>query len=204
MTEETQTERIPWWKTLAHSRIGRIHFLWGVFSLIVLFLGLIIGYGLRKPVYVADSDDDTPPLAQCIRVLDGDTIEVEWMGQKERVRLLGIDAPETRRTRGLTAQAKQLQMDKNYLLQYGDVARKIVTNWILDRPVRLVFAGDNVQRDNFGRLLCYVEQQGADIGERLLLGGNAITYNADHPRMDTYQLFQAEAQKQRRGIWRNM
>ncbi len=38
----------------------------------------------------------------------------------------------------------------------------------------------------------------------LLLGGNAMIYEAPHPREEAYELFQQEAQQQRRGIWRNM
>lgn len=196
--------RMSWWQIIAHSRAGRLHVLWAITSLILLFLGMIIGHSITKPIYIDADDDGSAPLALCTRVLDGDTIEVEWQGQTERVRVLGIDAPETRRTRSLFAQAKSVNVDPEYMLQYGDVARKIMTNWVLDRRVRLVFAGDEIQRDSFGRLLCYIEQQGTDIGARLLLGGNAIIYEADHPRMDTYRLFEEEAKKQRRGIWRNL
>lgn len=185
------------------SQTARIHILWMIACLIMLFSGLIGGYSLRPKVYVVEEDEGTPP-ALCVRVLDGDTIEVEWMGQSERVRILGIDAPETRRTRTLREQAKLLSLDEDYVLRYGENARMIVNNWLLERKVRLVFPGDEINRDNFGRLLCYVELQGTDIGERLLLGGNAIIYDSDHPRRETYKLFQGEAQKNRRGIWRNL
>ncbi len=95
-------------------------------------------------------------------------------------------------------------MDPEFLLRYGDIATKAVENLVLDRKVRLVFPEGEVLRDNFGRLLCYVEIQGMDIGERLLLWGHAIVYEAPHPREETYKLFQEEATKQRRGIWRKL
>jgi len=181
----------------------RTHILWGIGTAIALVIGMIIGVSIQSPTQDKEKRD-RPELAQCVRAVDGDTIEVEWLGNTERVRILGIDAPETRRGQSLKAQAELLSMDPEFLLRYGDIARTIVENWLLDRPVRLIFPDDEVVRDSFGRLLCYVEQQGVDIGERLLLGGNAIIYEAEHPRMDTYQLFQAESQKQRRGIWRNL
>lgn len=37
--------------------------------------------------------------AVCTRVVDGDTIIVNIAGQKERVRLIGIDTPETKHPR---------------------------------------------------------------------------------------------------------
>lgn len=178
--------------------------MWALVAVIMLFGGMIIGYTLKPVEYVTAEDDGEMPLALCVRVLDGDTIEVEWMGNTERVRVLGIDAPETRRTKTLRAQADQLDMDPEFLLRYGGIATKTVENWVLDRKVRLIFPEDQVLRDSFGRLLCYVELQGTDIGERLLLWGNAIIYEAPHPREEAYKLFQEEAKKQRRGIWRNL
>jgi len=188
---------------IGQSPMLRTHILWGIAVSIVFVLGMIIGVSIKTTTYIKDLDDGAE-YAKCIRVLDGDTIEVIWLGNTERVRILGIDAPETRRGRSLTSQADLLKMDPEFLLRYGNISTKIVENWLLNRPVRLIFPGDEVKRDSFGRLLCYVEQQGLDIGERMLLGGNAIIYESQHPRMETYQLFQAEAQKQRRGIWRNL
>ena len=193
-----------WLQKLGESHLARIHSVWAIVAGIMLFGGMIIGYVLKPTEYVMPEEDGAFPLALCTRVIDGDTIVVEWMGNEERVRVLGIDAPETRRTRTLRAQAEQLEMDQEFLLRYGDIATKTVENWVLDRKVRLVFPEDQVLRDNFGRLLCYVELQGTDIGERLLLWGNAIVYEAPHPREEAYKLFQAEAMNQRRGIWRNL
>jgi len=193
-----------WLQKLGESHSARIHSVWAIVAGIMFFGGMIIGYVVKPTEYAMPEEDGAFPLALCTRVIDGDTIVVEWMGNEERVRVLGIDAPETRRTRSLRAQAEQLGMDQEFLLRYGDIATKTVENWVLDRKVRLVFPEDEVLRDNFGRLLCYVELQGTDIGERLLLWGNAIVYDAPHPREEAYKLFQAEAMNQRRGIWRNL
>lgn len=191
-----------WLQQLGEASAARTHTIWTLLTLIGFLSGLVLGYTIRQPE--ADkATDDSVPLALCTRVLDGDTVEVEWMGNTEHVRILGIDAPETRRTSSLRSQAERLEMDPEFLLQYGDVAKKTVEMWLLDRRVRLVFPDDEVLRDSFGRLLAYVELQETDIGERLLLGGNAIVYEAEHPREEAYLLFQAEAQKQQRGIWRN-
>ncbi len=193
-----------WLHKLGESRAALVHTVWAIVATIMLFGGMIVGYVIKPVEYAVQEEEDGFPPALCTRVIDGDTIVVEWMGNKERVRVLGIDTPETRRTRGLREQAELLDMDPEFLLQYGDIATKAVENFVLNRKVRLIFPEDEVRRDNFGRLLCYVEIQGMDIGERLLLWGHAIVYDAPHPREEAYLLFQAEAQKQRRGIWRNL
>jgi micrococcal nuclease len=192
-----------WMTHRAKAGGARIHLLWAITAGFLFVAGWILGLQSSRQS-PADSTDNSPTeLARCLRVLDGDTFEVEWQGQNERVRLLGIDAPETRRTKTLRAQAELLDIDPDFLLRYGEITKQTAENWLLNRDVRLIFPNDEVLRDNFGRLLCYVELQGTDIGERLLLGGNAIIYEAAHPREESYRLFQAEAQKQRRGIWRN-
>ncbi len=71
----------------------------------MLFAGMIIGYVIKPTEYKMPDDDGSFPPAHCTRVIDGDTMVVQWMGNEERVRVLGIDAPETRRTRTLRAQA---------------------------------------------------------------------------------------------------
>jgi micrococcal nuclease len=184
-------------------QLHRIHILWTLFTMIAFVSGMLVGARIMQS-RIPETETEDASLALCTRVVDGDTIEVMWNGIEERVRMLGIDAPETRRTRSLRAQAEILNMDTEFLLQYGAVATQIVERWILNRNVRLVFPNNEVQRDAFGRLLCYVEFNDTDIGERLLLGGNAITYEATHPREETYRLFQLESQNQRRGIWRNL
>lgn len=183
-----------------------IHAIWIIVALLFFFAGFIGGYSLNRQDYYSD-DVDGWPLALVTRVIDGDTIIVDWMGQQERVRILGIDAPETRRTRTFHEQVRQLGIDEEFLLAYANIATQVVENWLKDRKVRLVFGGaeGEIIRDAFGRLLAYVELDGVDIGERLLLGGNAIVYeDNEHPRIDTYRLFQEEARRKRRGIWRNI
>lgn len=195
-----------WLGKLGQSQALIVHTTWTLVSLILFVGGLVLGIYIGRPSEsVVMMDEDGWPLALCTRVIDGDTIVVQWMGNEERVRILGIDAPETRRTRGLRAQAELLNMDADFLLQYGDIATRTVEMWLLNRQVRLIFPEEEqILRDSFGRLLCYVELQGTDIGERLLRGGNAFVYEAPHPREEAYQAFQAEAQRQRRGIWRNL
>ena len=36
-----------------------------------------------------------PGTARVVAVIDGDTVDVAWAGRRDRVRLLGVDTPET-------------------------------------------------------------------------------------------------------------
>ncbi len=166
-----------------------------------LFLGLIAGYYI-DPNPTSSASGKAPNTAKCIGVLDGDTIKVEWNGNIENVRILGIDCPETKKNSRFKQQLKKMGIKEIELITYGKIAKKTSKNWLFNFNVRLVFPSDDVKRNSFGRLLAYVEQQGVDIGERLLLGGNAMLAEWEHPRWKTYELFQKEAIKNKKGIWR--
>jgi micrococcal nuclease len=76
------------------------------------------------------------------RVVDGDTIVVRAGGGSERVRLIGIDTPETKKE-GTPVQC------------YGPEA-SAYTESLLPAGTRLHLERDVVARDDYGRLLAYV------------------------------------------------
>lgn len=81
-------------------------------------------------------------LATVAEVIDGDTIDVEIAGRTERIRLIGIDTPETK------------QPDRPVEC-YGPEASAFTTNLLAaGTPVRI--ERDIVGRDDYGRLLGYV------------------------------------------------
>ena len=80
--------------------------------------------------------------ATMVSVVDGDTIDVDINGHRERVRLIGIDTPETKKP--------------NTPVQcYGPEATKL-TKSLLPPDTPLHLERDVVARDVFGRLLAYV------------------------------------------------
>ena len=75
---------------------------------------------------------------KCTRVVDGDTI---ILGNGERVRLIGVDTPETKHT--------------NKPVEYfGKEASAFTRSKVEGKDVRLEY--DQQQRDKYGRLLAYV------------------------------------------------
>jgi micrococcal nuclease len=126
--------------------------------------------------------------ARVTAVVDGDTIDVAWAGRRERVRLLGVDTPETvdpRRPVGC----------------YGPEASAFTHQRLQGRTVRLTF--DRQRRDRYGRLLAYVEVDGRRFNDELLTGGYArvlvIPPNGRHGRAMLDE--ELAARSAERGLW---
>jgi micrococcal nuclease len=98
------------------------------------------------------------------RVVDGDTIEVILAGKKEKVRLIGIDAPETvdpRRPVGC----------------YGVEASKEMTSLVANKNVTLKTDSQSSDRDKYQRLLRYVYTENGDfINAEMIQKGYAFAY----------------------------
>ncbi len=77
------------------------------------------------------------------RVVDGDTLIVRKDGQRDRLRLLGIDAPES-----------SSNPDVNRQTEEGDIVSDLVKSLVTGRDVYVEF--DKAVRDQYGRLLAYI------------------------------------------------
>jgi micrococcal nuclease len=88
----------------------------------------------------------TDGLAIVTDVVDGDTIDVEIGGRTERVRLIGIDTPETRRP-------------DTPIECYGPEASAF-TAAVLPVGTKVRIERDVVGRDDYGRVLGYVHRLG--------------------------------------------
>ncbi|MGB0713742.1 MAG: thermonuclease family protein, partial [Gammaproteobacteria bacterium] len=120
------------------------------------------------------------------KVLDGDTVELR---SGKRVRLLGINAPETAK-RGKSGEAG------------GEAARETLRDWIEGRWVTLEVGPE--PEDRYGRMLAFVhDDEGRLINAELLRAGLAHSYFF-LPRIVHEQALLAaetEARAARRGIW---
>ena len=92
---------------------------------------------------------------RCLRVSDGDTITIDAGGGKEKVRLIGIDAPELRQNGGREA-------------------RQYLAKRILNRRVKV----EGETRDRYGRLLGTVYLGEENINLSLVREGHAWDYKA--------------------------
>ncbi len=119
--------------------------------------------------------------AGLVRVLDGDSIEVERSGTTEEVRLVGINAPERDEC-------------------YDDAGRDALTFYLEAGPITLVVAGGE-DTDRFGRLLRYVYAGDTPVAEEMLISGHANVLQGDHPRNDAFIALADEAASSQIGMW---
>jgi len=122
------------------------------------------------------------PLIGQASIIDGDTIEIHG----QRVRLWGIDAPES----------SQLCRNANSdLYRCGAKAANALANHVAGKPVRC----ESVDRDRYGRTVARCFVGGVDMAEWLVRSGLAV----DWPRYSKgrYAEAQIEAQRSEQGIW---
>lgn len=126
--------------------------------------------------------------AMVVHVDDGDTIEIRIRGRQERVRYIGIDAPEI---------AHRGEGDQ----RGGDVATAVNRGLVSGRRVGLEF--DFEQRDRYGRLLAYVWRGNAMVNLEMVRRGYAraiaIPPNLRYERW--FRAAETEARAARRGLW---
>jgi micrococcal nuclease len=123
-------------------------------------------------------------------VFDGDTVLLE---SGERVRYLGIDAPEVAHE-GVPGDC------------YGEQARAANRNWVLGKQVVLKYDRGREHRDHYGRLLAYVAlPDGTCINAELLRAGLAwvFRHGETFERFGEFLGYQRDALQHHKGLWDN-
>ena len=125
------------------------------------------------------------------KIVDGDTFWVDDGSEKGlKIRFIGIDAPESRRT------------GKKEIGYYHAEATAYLSSLIEGREVRLEY--DVRRYDQYGRTLAYVYlQDGRFVNAELLKNGCAVlmTTPPNINYVDSFVVFQQQAQEQRIGLW---
>ncbi len=124
-----------------------------------------------------------------VAVTDGDTIEVVGPeGNRDRVRLLGIDTPETHHP------TEPVEC-------FGPEAAAYTTRRLAGRSVRL--ESDVETRDRYGRRLAYVIVDGDRFNDELLRLGYAelLVIEPNHAHARTMLHAELEAKRERAGLW---
>jgi micrococcal nuclease len=123
-------------------------------------------------------------------VVDGDTIDVRIAGRRERVRLIGINTPETKDPR------KPVEC-------YGPEASALTT-MLLPPGTAVRLERDAEARDDYGRLLAYVRRRdGLFVNLELARQGAAevLSIRPNTAYADLIATAVAEARRARRGLW---
>ena len=124
-----------------------------------------------------------------IRVYDGDTVLLSQPNKKsEKVRMIGIDAPEMYKKDHMPAQP------------YSRKAKRYLSKQILNRQVQI----DTYGRDRYGRILGVILLDDVDINLEMVSAGLAEVYRG---KMEAgfdaapYREAQDDARQSKRGMW---
>ncbi|TKX70966.1 thermonuclease family protein [Halorubrum sp. GN11GM_10-3_MGM] len=147
--------------------------------------------------------DDTAWIGTVVRVVDGDTMEIEFPnGEVDTVRLLGVDTPET--SAGSTSPAEfegipETDAGRAHLRAWGIEASAFAESELAGEEVTVVTGGD--RRGGYGRLLAVLYVDGEDFNERLLTEGYARLYDTEFALRDAYAAAEADARERGVGLW---
>jgi micrococcal nuclease len=123
-----------------------------------------------------------------VRAIDGDTLELDG---RERVRLIGIDTPETHE-----ASSERVRF-------FGERAKEFVRDLVVGEAVRLEYERGAVSHDRYGRTLAYVFlADGRLLNLEILRAGCGFAYlRFPFSRSDEFRAAEAEARRTSRGLW---
>ena len=163
-------------------------------TIAVLFFGTLFG------IFSKTTKDNTPPpinqtneiiYYQVTKVIDGDTIDVNINGKNERIRLIGIDTPET--------------VDHNKPIEcFGPEATAQAKELLLNKQVRLEADPTQDDRDTYDRLLRYVyRDDGLFFNEWMIENGYAREFTFIYPYQHQTEFKQAETEAKNNdlGLW---
>lgn len=123
-----------------------------------------------------------------VRVIDGDTLIVIYNGEEERVRLIGVDAPET-------------VHPTQWVELYGQEASNFAKNTLENKTIELEF--DVQKRDQYGRLLAYVWIDGEMFNKTILQQGYAYvsTRPPNVKYVEEFTKLQQQAHENQKWLW---
>ncbi len=126
----------------------------------------------------------------CTRVVDGDTIIIDMNGKQDRVRLIGIDTPET--------------VHPNKPVEYfGKEASAFTKRMVEGKKVKLEY--DQEKKDKYGRLLAYVYlEDGTFLNAEIIKRGYGFAYTRfPFKYLDDFREYEKEARENKRGLWKD-
>lgn len=147
-------------------------------------------HGLGACAHALESRDTELAARQVLRVIDGDTLV---LNPSDRVRLIGVDTPET-------------VHPKKMAECYGKEAKAFTSSMVAEQNVRLVFDDANAGRrhkDRYGRTLGYLYlREGNMLNAELIRQGFAHAYTRFPFRyLVEFKRLEREARAKHLGLW---
>ncbi len=137
------------------------------------------------------------------RIIDGDTIQALYGGVEKRIRLIGIDTPESRVNRKAKKDANMSDHDLKTIIEMGKKAKAYVDG-LVKRGDLITIEFDVQERDRYKRLLGYVYlSNGKMLNEEIVKAGyaNVMTIPPNVKYKDRFIGAYQEAEEDKRGLW---
>lgn len=148
-----------------------------ILTFLILLLSIIPTSSLASPSKVT-------------RVVDGDTVVVDYNGKSEKVRLLCVNTPES------------VHPDKKQNIPMGKVASDYTKQRLQGKNIDLEFEGE--LRDRYNRLLAYIFSDGTNFNIELVQQGLSpyyTQYGLSKKYDEAFRAAEKQARNNSLGIW---
>jgi len=176
---------------------------------ILLIFTAIFGGCIRKDDGEGTYKNDWTPeygvnyTVNVIHVVDGDTFDAVFpAGTEERIRLLGIDTPETTANSNNEHEYGNIT-DLDCLASYGLEAKTFAESWLDGKALSIQFDESAGFKGYYGRWLAYAYlPNGTDFNAELIEQGYARAYDEATFAKDSYYIeSQNQAMDEEIGLW---
>lgn len=160
----------------------------GVICLVVL--AVTLGPKLKLPTFATTPVNSTPGFYRVSEVYDGDTVAVQMDGRTEKVRMIGVDTPETHKPNSPVECG-------------GPEASDFTIKQLSGAEVRLEADKINQNRDRYDRLLRYIYLKDGTLFNKLLITEGYGTPYTTYPFEKKVEFVEAgnEAKLANKGVW---
>lgn len=170
----------------------KIFYILSITFCVPLLSGCVIQDNVKKLVLSAkETSALTVDYFQVTKVVDGDTIDVSYFGRVERIRLIGINTPESVNPR------RPVEC-------FGKEAAVEATKLLAKQLVSLESDKTQADRDKYGRMLRYVRIKGGVFYNlEIIKKGFAreYTFKVPYAYQKDFKNAEADARKNKRGLW---
>lgn len=127
---------------------------------------------------------------EVLKIIDGDTIKIDYNGEVETLRLIGIDTPELGGTNVETE-------------CFAEEAKSKLEELIGDRHITFEDDSSQGDADRYGRYLMYIFVDGDNLNQKMIELGYAYEYTYDTPYkyQEEFQTAEKNARNNKLGLW---
>jgi micrococcal nuclease len=154
---------------------------------LMVILTLVVAFAFI--IFPPEAQGDLAGPYLVTRVVDGDTIVVAIAGDEKKVRLIGVDTPES------------VHPDDSRNVPYGKISSEFTRTALEGKMVYLEY--DVEPTDRYGRMLAYVWLDDVMFNKTLLIEGHAVlaTYPPNVRYVDEFTGLQTQAREDGKGLW---